>query len=229
MLYELSMVKPKPANESMQSSIRAANMAKRRELIVSHARTVIAAEGYDALKLRDLAARAGVTVPTIYNLIGGKADVLALIIDELVDRLLVVQQDSEGRDIEFSFEAQINDLATLMATDESYFRAAFIAGDRSGLFGLDSASGIYARSVKLPITTCKQAQAVGLLKGTVSAEQMGRQIYGCYRLARQDWTNGYFELEAFRVQALTGVFLCLAADASPAFHTRLMSRIAALK
>ena len=57
-------------------STRALNMQKRRETILAQARRVIVEQGFDALNLRDLAQDSGVTVPTIYNLIGNKEELL---------------------------------------------------------------------------------------------------------------------------------------------------------
>lgn len=209
--------------------MRSANMAKRRESILSEARKLIATEGFDALKLRDLAARAGVTVPTIYNLIGGKPEILAIIIEDLVAQLQNALQPATTTQAEGVFEAQVNQLADLFSTDEDYYRAAFIAGDHSGLFEQRSDTGIFARSVQPLIDACELAHKNGHLLGHVSAEQMGRQIYGCYRLARQDWTNGYFGLETFRAQALTGIFLCLAADAEEGFRRRLLEKVSSFR
>ncbi|UTW56299.1 TetR/AcrR family transcriptional regulator [Kordiimonas sp. SCSIO 12610] len=214
--------------QGLAGSTRSINKAKRRDIILLEARKLIAIEGFEALKLRDLAARAGVTVPTIYNLIGGKPEILTLIIEDLVEQLQMVQDSVSQLDTEWVFENQINQLADLFAADEDYYRAAFIAGDRSGLFEQNSDTGIFARSVEAPIAACLAAQKSGRLIGRVSAEQMGRQIYGCYRLARQDWTNGYFDLKTFRRQALTGIFLCLAADAEEAFRYSLLKRISLL-
>ena len=42
-----------------RESTRSKNMAKRRETILREARILIADEGFEALKIRDLAARAG--------------------------------------------------------------------------------------------------------------------------------------------------------------------------
>ncbi|NQX93767.1 MAG: TetR/AcrR family transcriptional regulator [Erythrobacter sp.] len=199
--------------------------SQRAERILEHARAMIAEEGFDALKIRELAARADLTVPTIYNLIGGKSDILARIIEALVERLHEVQNEPEFDDIEAGFEQQITRLADLFAQDEDFFRAAFVAGDRSGLFEQRSDHGIFARSLQQPVEACKAAQAEGLLKGAISSEQLGRQVYDSYRLARQDWANGYFDLHGFRSQALTGVFVSLAADAVPEFRERLLRRI----
>ncbi len=211
------------------SSKRAENMARRRSVILAEARSMIAQDGFESLKLRDLAQRAKVTVPTIYNLIGGKDEILGEIIEDLVARLLVVQQADSTVSVEARFEARINRVASLLASDENYYRAAFIAGDRGGLFEQSSPSGIYARSLAEQVDTCTAAISAGLLRGEVSAQQMGAQIYGCYRLARQDWMNGYFGLQGFKREALTGVFLSLAADATPAFKKRLLTRLAELE
>lgn len=210
-------------------SKRESSKEKRKQRILFEARAVIAAHGFEALKLRDLATRADLTVPTIYNLIGGKEEILALIIDDMVEKLLEVQNQNSLDNVEASFEQQIHDLATLFSEDEDYYRAAFIAGDRSGLFEQTSDIGIFARFVQLPIETCRTAQSAGLLLGNVTAEQLGRQIYGSYRLARQDWAHGYFDLQGFRNEALTGIFLCLAADAKPAFRKRLMEKLERLR
>ena len=55
------------------------------------------------------------------------------------------------------------------------------------------------------------------------------QLFGCQRLARQDWVNGYISLEQYRRQVLAGMFMTYAADATPAFHRRLCEEIEHLK
>lgn len=211
-----------------RETTRSKNMAKRREAILREARILIADEGFEALKIRDLAARAELTVPTIYNLVGGKSEILAAIIDEMLVQLRIIQDQAGPGPVEDSFAKLINDLADHFATDEALFRAAFIAGDRSGLFEQSSGQGIFAHFVQQPIEACGRAVEEGLLLGRIKPDVLGPQIYGCYRLARQDWANGYFDLDGFRKQALIGVFLCLASDAEPAFRERLIRKISSL-
>ncbi|OAN97757.1 hypothetical protein A8B75_19910 [Sphingomonadales bacterium EhC05] len=212
-----------------EPSARITNKKKRKERILASARQTIARKGFDALKLRDLAISADVTVPTIYNLIGGKSDILNLIISDLLAKIEDAQGNIEKTEIETAFENQIDRLAALFATDEDYYRAAFIAGDRSGLFEHDSETGVFARFVAQPIAICRDAKTKGLLLGEISSEQLGEQVYGSYRLARQDWSNGYLDLSQFRQQSMTGVYLCLAADAAPDFRKRLFKEISALQ
>lgn len=211
-----------------RESTRSKNMAKRRETILREARILIANNGFDALKIRDLAASAGLTVPTIYNLVGGKNEILTIIIEEMVTQLRLIQNQAGIDPVEESFAKLINDLADHFSTDEAFFRAAFIAGDRSGLFEQSSDQGIFAHFVQHPIKACAAAVKEGLLRGQIPPEILGPQIYGCYRLARQDWANGYCDLSGFKKQALTGVYLCLASDAKPAFRQRLIGKISNL-
>ncbi|MEP2990643.1 MAG: TetR/AcrR family transcriptional regulator [Parasphingorhabdus sp.] len=212
-----------------EPSARSANKQKRKDRILSAARQTIAKKGFDALKLRELAVSADVTVPTIYNLIGGKPDILNLIIGDLMAKIEEVQSNVDTGSAESAFETLIEKLAELFAMDEDYYRAAFIAGDRSGLFEHSSETGIFASFVAQPIAVCREAKDKGLLLGKISSEQLGEHVYGAYRLARQDWSNGYFDLREFRRQSLTGVYLCLASDAAPDFREKLFQKIAALQ
>ena len=213
---------------SKASGTRSESMARRKSLILSHARKIIAEQGFDELKIRDLAERAELTVPTIYNLIGGKQDVLDAIIEELIAKLATLQATVATNQIDEPFILLITKLADLFNEDEDYYRAAFLAGDRSGAFEQRSEGGIYARSLIFPIEACRVAANAGLLRGQVPLEIMGENIYGSYRLARQDWTLGYIGLNEFRNRALTGTFLCLAADATDEYREKLMKRVSAL-
>jgi len=44
-------------------------------------------------------------------------------------------------------------------------------------------------------------------------------------LARHDWMNNYINLDQYKSRVLTGMFLILAADATPEFRQRLMVQI----
>ena len=61
---------------------RTLEMTRRRDRILAAARDCIAREGYENLTMRSLAQASGVTVPTIYNLIGNKEAVLGATIHE---------------------------------------------------------------------------------------------------------------------------------------------------
>jgi AcrR family transcriptional regulator len=207
---------------------RTANMNRRRETILACAGEIIAAEGVDALTLGRLAEAAQVTVPTIHNLIGTKAQIFELLVDQLVQRVdgvLAVQEDHEPiRTVELF----IDNLMELYADNESMYKAAFVAGEWARLFDQGLPSGIYARSLQLAESVCTRARQDGHLAGRVSLRVMSEQLFGCQRLARQDWVNGYIDLETYRNRLLQGMLLVLAADAVPEFHERLIQRLTQL-
>jgi AcrR family transcriptional regulator len=64
----------------------AQQMAERRERILAAAREIIGQRGYEALTMRDLARASRVTVPTVYNLVGSKEEVLFAAIEEQTQR-----------------------------------------------------------------------------------------------------------------------------------------------
>jgi AcrR family transcriptional regulator len=71
-------------------------MAERRERILEAARGLIEREGYDGLTMRSLAEAGGVTVPTIYNLVGSKEDVLFAAVEEQTSRFVLEIERARG-------------------------------------------------------------------------------------------------------------------------------------
>lgn len=60
---------------------------ERREQLVGVARTVFAERGYEATTIEEIAERAGVSKPVIYQHFGGKEGVYAVVVDREVRRL----------------------------------------------------------------------------------------------------------------------------------------------
>ena len=212
-------------NPARGSATRTANMNRRREHILACAGTMIARDGYDAFTLGQLAEEANVTVPTIHNLIGKKSKIFERLVDDMVAQIEAVLQETGAEDPIAAVEAFTDSLMALFAANEDLYKAAFIAGERSGLFEHEMPTGIYAKSLSLAYQVCENARAAGYLKGGIDADLLAQHLFASQRLARQDWMNGYIDLDAYRQQVLKGMFITLAADANPEFHDRLMKKI----
>ena len=65
------------------TSIRERGKADRRVRVVEAARSILGTEGVEGLSMRVLSVESGVSLPTIYSLIGGRDDVLAAVLDQL--------------------------------------------------------------------------------------------------------------------------------------------------
>ncbi len=211
----------------MVGSTRAINMEKRRQRILSVARATLARDGVEGLTVRKLAKEAGITVPTIYNLIGNKDDLLRRLLEELVSRAeQALSEVAEDNPIEATARV-VGTLATLFAEDEDFCRAAFRAGQ--GLERSGSSSGalrIWQRSARIAKRICLDASEAGLLRGDCDPVRIGERAYDSYRIAAIDWLDGVIDAAEFERNALIGFYLCLAADAVPRFRRALMSRIA---
>ena len=206
-------------------STRQANKERRKRKILGVARELIASEGFDAFTISELASRSGVTIPTVHNLFGKKNDIVLTLFRELVSRVDEVLAQPELVDPIAALEALIDNLLALYAADEAFYRAAFMGGERLGLFEHEMSDGIFKKSINIAQRLCIQAHDNGYLEGRLDSRWLAEQLFGSQRLARQDWVSGYIDLERYRQHAQIGMLMTYAADATPEFHERLCSRI----
>jgi AcrR family transcriptional regulator len=102
-------------------------MQHRRDKILASATDLLSSPDNAAFSLRKLAAAADVTVPTIYNLVGGKTEILLALQTRLVE-------DTE-KGLQLLGDEHILDIVDLIisgsidsiATNEAYYRGAMLA------------------------------------------------------------------------------------------------------
>ncbi|WP_299327230.1 TetR/AcrR family transcriptional regulator [Parasphingopyxis sp.] len=213
-----------------ESTTRSVNKQRRRDAILGEAQRVIGEQGFDALNLRALAEAASVTVPTIYNLIGSKDAVLVALIEQAVTRIEDALESFGDVPALEQAEAVVIQSTAIFEADENFFRAAMIAGEHidSREDHLGRSGWIHARSTEMAAQACRAGQREGLLRGDIASGTLGEQMYALYRTALYDWTHRMISIEEFRCIALRGFYVCMAADATDAFRTTLLDRIAAL-
>ncbi|MDG0979657.1 MAG: TetR/AcrR family transcriptional regulator [Halieaceae bacterium] len=204
---------------------RQTNKELRKQKILSVARNLISEEGFDALTISQLAVRSGVTAPTVHNLFGKKNDIVLELFRDLVDRLDEALAESELIDPIAASERLIDNLFSLYGADEIFYRAAFVGGERLGLFEHEMSEGIFRRSIGVAERLCARALEHGFLQGQLEGRRLAQQLFGAQRLARQDWVSGYIDLKGFRQQALIGMLLAFAADATSELHRRICKKI----
>jgi len=208
------------------SDTRTVNMQKRRERILAEARAVIAGPGYDSLNTRSLAKAAGVTVPTLYNLIGNKEEIMRVLMMESIDRIEERLHDFDHATPLEMAEAIIIQSAALFAEDEMYYQSAAISADRAA-----SDTGIHTgwqlltqRAEQMAARACAAAQEQGLLRGNIPTVDLARQFFICYSGPMRDWTYSVISIEEFEKRVLCGFYICLAADAADDFRQLLIEK-----
>ena len=193
---------------------RTENKHKRRDFILACAGDIIAKDGLDALTIARLAKQSNVTIPTVHNLLGRRADILDTLVREAMTDVMRAATAFDPSDTISALEDFIDGLIGLIATNEPYYRAAFIAGERISFFEHQSPDGIVANSRNHAREICAHAIEQGKLLGQIDEKQIALRLFSSQRLARLDWMHGYIDLKTYRKQVLTGMFITLCADAS---------------
>ena len=205
-------------------------MALRRQRILDEARRAIADHGYAGLNLRSLAEAAGVTQPTLYNLIGNKEQIVLALLEEGMAAIEARLQQVTETDPVGMLEAVAMEPTALFRSEEHYYRAALLAADvvedQERVWG--HKVGTFQRSLALARHAVQELEARGLLVGTMPVERIAEVMLGAFRSACHDWARRLITIDEFERRALTAVFLTAAADAKPELRTRLTERLASL-
>ena len=204
---------------------RQANKKLRRQRILDIAKHLIASQGFEAFTLSQLAKEAGVSTPTIHNLFGKKDNIFQELVSQMVNTISLALSNPDMSDPIEGAEVFTDNLLRLYKQDEAFYRSAFMAADRTGLFDHKLPDGIFHQSLQIAERLCTEAKENGFLKGNIATGTLAEQLFACQRLARQDWVNGYIDLQRYRKQVLIGMYITYAADASPDFYKMLCNKI----
>ena len=71
---------------------------ERREQLLDIGRRLFAERGFDGTSIEEIAARAGVSKPVVYEHFGGKEGLYAVVVDREVERLLTMATEMLGGD-----------------------------------------------------------------------------------------------------------------------------------
>ncbi len=195
-------------------SLREINVEARRHRILDAARRLIAEGGMAALSMRKLAAEAGLSVTTLYNLYGVRDEILNALIHDAVDRMEpVLDAEAPLDDPLERCRAIITVSVAHFDEHEAIYRPMMVASYE----GLSSTAVADRRMAKraagMQSEAIEQAIAQGLLHDTLSPDRLGEQIYHGYELACVQWAFGLIDIAGFEARALYGLYLALLAVA----------------
>jgi len=205
-------------------------MEKRRERTLEQARSMLAAGGFDALNLRDLAEHSGISVPTIYNLIGNKAEILKALV---MGAFAQFEQELESKlpcPAAEMAALMMSTFAQMISENEGYYRATALATERVENDTGDNSDYGFKRGPLRQYAgkLCQDALDEGLLRGDIHTDVLVEQMIGNHQVAFRDWAHHVISLEDLRKQSLMGFYIALAADAKEAFRNRIVEDLKAL-
>lgn len=200
--------------------------SERRARILAAARAQLARHGYHGLTMRDLAQAARVSVPTLYNLFGGKDAILAAAMVESVERVA----------------------SRAVPAETTFFGRAMLGFD-TGMAMIADAPDFYRRLIPLfmtspeaqPIRQRTELGFVALMTANLTAARDAGQLaawadprvvaghmWAQYMAAFLHWGTGGCSLEEFRTIALSGICHLLLGVARGRFAEEVNSTLHAL-
>ena len=174
-------------------------IAERRQQILEAARRLIEREGYEGLTMRSLAAESGVTVPTVYNLIGNKEQVLFEAVEDQTRAFVSNLNRLEG-DLIVVFEATIRQLIRR----PRYYRALLLVLANSER--ADSARRHVGRAVAEQISNfLAEISRRGELAEWIDSDVLAQRLHAHLDMASLEWARGSLTATSFRAAALFDV------------------------
>ena len=178
--------------------------AERRARILVAARELIAERGYAGLTMRDLAKASRVSVPTLYNLFGGKQ---ALLLGELESTFAAVvagtQQARTGSVADRALAICDAGNADLLAVPR-YSRELIL------LFLTSSETAEVRRAsaesyAELMADVLRDGQKAGEVQAWVEPLILARRMFAHYQLAMIEWARGEVDTDGFRAATRFGM------------------------
>ena len=182
--------------------------AERRARILVAARRLIAARGYDGLTMRELAKASRVSVPTLYNLFGGKRALLLAELEEtfatvaaslaqaggssVVERAFAVC-DAGNRDL-LAVPRYTRELVQLFLTSEETQPMRREIGERY---------------IALMAGILRDGQAAGELATWADPTTVASRSFAHYTHTMIQWAQGELDAEEFRAATTYGMCLML--------------------
>lgn len=177
--------------------------SERRRRILAAARKQLAKHGYDGLTMRDLAQAARVSVPTLYNLFGGKDAILASAMAESVERVASLTVPAETS---FFGRAMIGfDMGmTMIAEAPDFYRRLiplFMTSPEAQAIRHRTEAGFHA----LMTANLTAARDAGQLAPWAEPRVVAGHMWAQYMAAFLHWGIGECDLDGFRTIALSGI------------------------
>jgi AcrR family transcriptional regulator len=201
---------------------REAGKAERRERIIHAARELIRETGNAGLSMRVLAAKAGVSLATPYNLFGSKrAIVLAVLQDvrEFHDRFSHLRATDPLERIFVAIDIQIEIYVADPAFYKTMWAAVFDTSDDLRATLWNPKRDAFWRGL------IAAAAEAGALASEINQEWLQRQLDHLFRCIMLDWVVGILEVDAVAPAARHGYALILKGACTPEWRGPLHARV----
>ncbi|MCY3792871.1 MAG: TetR/AcrR family transcriptional regulator [Gammaproteobacteria bacterium] len=194
----------------------------RRRRILQEAQWTLS-DGPNALSYRKLARAAGVTVPTIYNLVGNKEALYRALSHEILDAIENEMLRAESADPLEQLLAPTRTVLRLVSKKPAVVRAGYIGFDelyRSS--DRDAHYEVRKRRVGLQEQAIQGLVSANLLRGEVPAKALESLLSQSATQNGRDWAFKVVSAQQLRRNLLIGAYTVLLSDATPVLRTLIV-------
>jgi len=196
---------------------------ERRQRIIAAARDLIRETGDAGLSMRAIAARAGVSLSTPYNLFGSKRAILVAVMGDIQDFFVRFAETRSAGPVERIFQALTLSIR-YYAEDPDFYRTLW-----TGMFDM---SGKEVRAaLALPerdafwLSLLDAAANGGALMPTIDTTQLLRDLDVTFAGVMLNWVLGGLEVDELEPAAGYGYALTLRGAATPQWQDRLAEKV----
>jgi len=205
-------------------SLREQGKQQRRQQILQATAELLDESGPDGLSVSGIAERAGVSVATLYNLIGSLDTILSQLVQSLQDNFdhhsTLAEAEPPGPEyfwqfIDISFEALSSNPGILQSSLRSVFQLSIQRShSQSALINAE-------QNRQRLIAAIEASVAQGLLKPTVNAELLSEQMMMANAILLENWAAGLIELPRYPLLAKYHLAMLLRAWATRKWSQKL--------
>lgn len=191
-----------------EDGLREHQKRERRKAILAAARALLSRKADEDVSNDELATRAGVTPPTLYNLVGSRMALLTAIMNEEMSSLHADLRARSAKPPLAALEEALEQVVARFCADAPVFRQIV-----RRINGLELAARPPFDPHPLDVLgdAVARASRKRLFVRGLAPEQIARQIFLSFAGAAADWSVGWMTNEQFRAEALHGLHTTLAA------------------
>ena len=201
---------------------REAGKAERRARIIQAARELIRETGNAGLSMRVLAARAGVSLATPYNLFGSKRAIVLAVLQDVREFHARFSHLRATDPIERIFAAVDINIGFYVADPDFYktmWAAVFDTSDDLRVMLWNPRRDAFWQGL------IAEAAAAGAIAAEIDQDLLRRQLDHLFRSIMLDWVVGLLEVDAVAPAARHGYALMLKGACTPEWRGPLTARI----
>jgi AcrR family transcriptional regulator len=208
------------------SGLRERNKERRRQAILEAALDLLRSNDIESVTIEQIAALAGVSPPTIYNLVGTREQLLVALVDRISEQIVdsFSPPDGDVPDPVGLAKRAIDDTVAVFVADSNAYRQVVRALGELAVSG----SKLSFDPSHFHVSAMRRAQELGLIRDDLEPVALGRQSLLTYVAAMNSWASGSLDDRGFVVAAQHGFATVLAAASSEAHRERHVAELARL-